>query len=690
MKKLLSILVIAEMLLFTACNKNNKKTKDAMQNKIDEKLFDKGVLTPELLWKLGRVSDIKLSPDKKTILYGITYYDLEKNKGNRDLYTLFVKGGTPAKITNSEDNEANGIWRPDSKKIGFLSSKNGSSQIWEMNPDGTNKKQISDIKGDINSFIYSPNTNHILFIKNVKLNKTVADIYPDLPLANARIIDDLMYRHWNAWANYSYTHIFIAPYKNSIIGTPVDIMENEHFNIEDISEISWNPDEKSIVYACKKLKGKEFTLSTNSDIYIYNIETQKTKNISKNMLGYDKSPVFSTNGKKIVWRSMKTPGFEADKDRIIIYDCVSKEIKDLSENFDQSSSNFKWNKNDALIYFISGINATYQLYSVNIETNKITQITNGINDYTSFQLADNYIIGTKMSMSLPTEIFKIDKNTGIEQQLSFTNKYILDKITLANVEKRWIKTTDNKNMLTWVIYPPNFDKTKKYPTLLYCQGGPQSAVSQFFSYRWNFQIMAANNYIIVAPNRRGLPTFGQEWNDQISQDYGGQNMKDYISAIDSLAKEPYVNNDKLGAVGASYGGFSVFWLAGHNNNKRFKAFISHCGNFNFESWYGSTDEMWFPNHDLGGPYFQKNKPKSYDFSPHNFIANWNTPILIITSANDFRIPEIENFQAFNCAQLLDIPSRLVYFPDESHFILKPQNAVLWQRIFFEWLDKWLK
>ncbi len=690
MKKILSILVIAEMLLFTACNKNTKNTKDAMQNKIDEKLFDKGVLTPELLWKLGRLSDIKLSPDKKTILYGITYYDLEKNKGNRDLYTIPVKKGTPDKITDSEDNEANGIWRPDGKKIGFLSSKNGSSQIWEMNPDGTDKKQISDIKGDISSFIYSPNANYILFIKNVKLDKTVADVYPDLPLANARIIDDLMYRHWNAWANYSYTHIFIASYKNGLIETPVDIMENEHFNIEDINEINWSPDEKSIVYACKKLKGKEFTLSTNSDIYIYNIETKNTKNISKNMLGYDKSPVFSTNGKKIVWRSMKTPGFEADKDRIILYDCASKEIKDLSENFDQSSSKFQWSKNNAYIYFISGINATYQLYSVNIKTNKITQITKGIHNYTSFQLADNYIIGTKMSMSLPSEIFKIDKNTGNEQQLSFTNKYILDKITLANVEERWVKTTDNKKMLTWVIYPPNFDKTKKYPALLYCQGGPQSAVSQFFSYRWNFQIMAANNYIIVAPNRRGLPTFGQEWNDQISQDYGGQNMKDYISAIDSLAKEPFIDQNKLGSIGASYGGFSVFWLAGHNNNKRFKAFISHCGNFNFESWYGSTDEMWFPNHDLGGSYFQKNRPKSYDFSPHNFIANWNTPILIITSANDFRIPETEGMQAFNCAQLRDIPSRLVYFPDESHFILKPQNAVLWQRIFFEWLDKWLK
>jgi len=410
------------------------------------------------------------------------------------------------------------------------------------------------------------------------------------------------------------------------------------------------------------------------------------------MLGYDMDPVFSTDSKKIVWSSMKTPAFESDKKRIMLYDLTTKQSTDLSANFDQSSSNFRWsNSNINLLYFISGINATYQVYSIDITTKKIEQLTNGWHDYTDIATNGNNIIGTKMTMSLPTEIFKIENTkTGLkETQITFTNKTILDKLALAKVESRWVTTTDNKKMLVWVILPPNFDKTKKYPALLYCQGGPQSAVSQFFSYRWNFQIMAANGYVIVAPNRRGLPTFGQEWNDEISQDYGGQNMNDYLTAIDTVSIEPFIDKNRMGAIGASYGGFSVYWLAGHHN-KRFKAFIAHCGMFNFESWYGSTEEMWFANHDLGGAYWKKPTPKSYDFSPHKFVGNWDTPIMVIEGGNDFRIPYTEGMQAFNAAQLQGIPSRFLYFPEESHFVLKPQNSVLWQRVFFEWLDKYLK
>jgi len=656
-----------------------------------------GVLTPELLWKLGRVSDAQLSPDGKQILFGITYYDLKENKGNRDLYTISINGGNPIKVTDFKGSEFNGIWRPDGKKIGFLSAEGGSVQIWEMNPDGTNKTKITNIEEGINGFSYSPDMKNILYIKDVKLDKTVNEVYPDLPLANARIIDDLMYRHWDSWSDFSYSHIFYAPYKENSIGESNDIMKNERFDSPltpdgGLEQINWSPDGNMIAFTCKKLIGKEDAISTNSDIYIYHLDTKLTENISATMLGYDMDPVFSPDSKKIVWSSMKTPAFESDKKRIMLYDLATKQSTDLSASFDQSSSNFRWsNSNTNLLYFISGINATYQIYSINITTKKIEQLTNGWHDYTDITINGNIIIGTKMTMSLPTEIFKIENTkTGVkETQITFTNKAILDKLVLAKVECRWITTTDNKKMLVWVILPPNFDKSKKYPALLYCQGGPQSAVSQFFSYRWNFQIMAANGYVIVAPNRRGLPTFGQEWNDEISQDYGGQNMNDYLTAIDSVSNESYIDKNRMGAIGASYGGFSVYWLAGHHN-KRFKAFIAHCGMFNFESWYGSTEEMWFANHDLGGAYWKKPTPKSYDFSPHKFVGNWDTPIMVIEGGNDFRIPFTEGMQAFNAAQLQGIPSRFLYFPEESHFVLKPQNSVLWQRVFFEWLDKYLK
>ncbi|MFH0894345.1 MAG: alpha/beta fold hydrolase, partial [Bacteroidota bacterium] len=378
-----------------------------------------------------------------------------------------------------------------------------------------------------------------------------------------------------------------------------------------------------------------------------------------------------------------------DKKRIMLYDFKTKTATDLSKDFDQNSSSFKWSNDGKLIYFISGINATYQLYSIDISTKATRKITTGIHDYTELCINGNTMIAAKMSMSLPTEIFSIDLKSGKETQLTFTNKDILDKTTLAKVEERWVTTTDGKKMLVWVIYPPFFDKTKKYPAILFCQGGPQSAVSQFFSYRWNFQMMAANDYIVIAPNRRGLPTFGQEWNDQIALDYGGQNMKDYLTATDSIAKLPFVDKDRIGCVGPSYGGYSVFWLAGHHD-KRFKAFISHCGIYNFESQYGATEEFFFVNHDWGGPYWQSPKPKSYDYSPHLSVDKWDTPILIISGGNDFRIPYTQSMEAFNAAQLRDIPSKFLFFPEESHFVLKPQNSVLWQREFFGWLDTYLK
>lgn len=652
------------------------------------------VLTAEKLWKLGRVGGISVAPDGEKVVYGVSTYELEENAGSRNLFLLDPETSETKKITAFGGYEYNAAWRPDGKKIGFIATESGSPQLWEMNPDGSDKKQVSFIEGGINGFSYAPDMSKVLYTKDVKLDKTANEVHPDLPKAEARIIDDLMYRHWDQWHDYKYSHIFVAGYDDGKIGQGVDIMEGERYDAPTqpwggMEEITWGPGSKTVAYTCKKLTGKEYSESTNSEIYLYDLNNKTTKNLTKKGFGgYDKAPVFSPDGSKLLFWSMETPGFESDKQRIMLYDFQKDTFSDLSEGFDQSSSSFVWHPDGEGFYFISGINATYQVYNYDLRKNKIGQITNGAHNYTSIALAGKDIIGTKMSMSMPTEIFKVD-DKGDETQLTFTNKPMLDKLTMGRVEERWIGTTDGKQMLTWVIYPPHFDPDKEYPALLYAQGGPQSAVSQFFSYRWNFQMMAAHGYIVVAPNRRGLPTFGQEWNDQISGDYGGQNMEDYFAAIDAVGKEDYVDEDRLGAVGASYGGFSVFWMAG-NHDDRFSAFISHCGMFNFESWYGSTEEYWFPNHDIGGPYWKDPKPESYKFSPHRYVQNWDTPILIITGGKDFRIPYTQSMEAFQAAQLQGVPSKFLYFPGESHFVLQPQNAVLWQREFFKWLDKWLK
>jgi dipeptidyl aminopeptidase/acylaminoacyl peptidase len=652
--------------------------------------------TPELLWKLGRVSEPQVSPDGKTVLYGISRYDLEANKGNRDLYTLSANGGEALKITSFKGSESNGVYRPDGKKIGFLSAESGSMQIWEANVDGSEARQVSNVNGDIGGFAYAPDGKKILFTLRVKLDNSVNDIYPDLPKANARLETDLMYRHWDSWSDYSYSHIFIATYSDGIKDDVLDIMKNERNDSPmlpwgGMEQICWSPDGMKVAYTCKKLSGKEYSLSTNSDIFVYDLATMTTKNISSSNPGYDQDPVFSPDGKKIVFRSMERNGFEADKDRIMIYDVAKDSFSDYSKSFDQNSGSFAWSADSKSVYFISGIKGTVQIYVLNTSSGDIRQLTQGVHDYLSFQLTNNGLIGAKQSMVSPTELYRIDP-TGKETQLTFTNKEVLKNISSAKVESRWITTTDNKKMMVWVIYPPDFNPNKKYPTILFCEGGPQSMVSQFFSYRWNFQIMAANDYIVVAPNRRGLPGFGQEWNDQISGDYGGQNMKDYLVAIDSLSAEPYVDKDRLGAVGASYGGFSVLWLAGHHE-KRFKAFISHCGMFNLEDQYLTTEEMWFVNWDLGGPYWEKNNPKvdhSYANSPHKFVDKWDTPIMVIEGENDYRIPFTQGMAAYNAAQLRGIPSKYLHFPEENHWVLKPQNSVLWQREFFKWLDTWLK
>lgn len=667
---------------------------------ISNSLSAQSLLTPELMWKMGRVSDPRVSPDGKTVLYGVRTYDLAANKGTSHLYSMKLSSNQTTMIAD----ESFARWRPDGKAILYIGAdKDGNGQIFSMDVDGKNKVQLSATSGDISNFGLSASGNMLWFTMDVKIDKTTAELYPDLPLATGKIIDNLMYRHWNQWEDESYSHVFYVKFEGGkIVGQPKDIMPNERFDCPmkpDAGDenIMLSPDGKWLAYTCKKLFGTEYATSTNSDIYLYDILKGKTTNITKNMNGYDVNPVFSPDGTKLVWQSMEQAGYEADRNRLFIYDFKLKTKTELSAGFDYNIETVAWLPGlSQKLYFIAGIQATSQVFCLDLKTKKpLVQVTQDLADHTGLALGMNgsipVIITTRMDISHPTELFKIDETKKTSTQITFTNKEIFDALKLGKVESRKIKATDGKDILTWVIYPPDFDPAKKYPTLLYCQGGPQSTVSQFWSYRWNFQLMAANGYIVVAPNRRGLPSFGQDWNAQISGDWGGQCMNDYISAIDEVSKEPYVNKDKLGCVGASFGGYSVYWLAGHNETKRFHAFISHCGVFNLESMMGTTEELWFTDHDLGGRYFDQPTPPSYTkFSPSDFVKNWNEPILVIHNEKDFRVPLGQGMEAFTAAQLQKIPSRFLYFPDEFHWVTKPQNSVLWQRVFYEWLDKWLK
>ena len=658
--------------------------------------IENGLMTPEILWAFGRIGSVEVSPDQSKIVYSVTYYSIEENKSNSELFVMNTDGTEKRKITHSTYRESNARWMNDSRTIVFLCNESGSSQLWSIQADGSGLRQLTDYEGGINDFSLSPDESKLLFVADVKYGERTLDKHPDLPKTSGIIVNDLMYKHWDEWVE-TIPHPFVADFNSGNLTNIKDLLEGEPYEspmkpFGGIEQLAWSPDGKIIAYTSRKKVGKEYAVSTNSDIYFYNVETGTAENKTEGMLGYDINPSFSPDGKWIAWESMEREGNESDKSRLFIMNLQTGEKRDLSAGFDQNSNELAWSTDSKSIYFVSVQHAVTEIYRADIEINSITKITTGVHDYTKAIPLDDKLIAVKRSMSKPDEIYSVNIQTGADSELSFENKEILDQLTMGKVEERWVTTTDNKQMLVWVIFPPNFDPNKKYPTLLYCQGGPQSAVSQFWSYRWNLQIMAANDYIIVAPNRRGLPGFGQEWLDQISGDYGGQNMKDYLSAIDALSQEPYVNENKLGCVGASYGGFSVFWLAGHHE-KRFKAFIAHDGMFNLDQQYLETEEMWFVNRDLGGAYWEKDNAvaqRSYANSPHLFVDKWDTPILVIHGEKDYRILASQGMAAYNAAILRGIPAELLIFPDENHWVLQPQNGILWQRTFFSWLDKWLK
>lgn len=676
-----------------ACD-NKKENPEARKGyKTPEQKLSSDIMTPEVLWSFGRISNPAISPDGSKAVYGVTYFNKEEDRSYTDLYVMNLADGKITQITDTDYNESDANWTPDGKRISYLAK----GQLWEMNPDGSGAKQITQIEGGINGYLYAPDGSKIAYYTDIKMEPTVQDMHPDLPKAKARIINDQFYRHWNDWVE-GYTHIFIADYTPAQpITSGQDIMKDEKWESPvrpwgGTEQLAWTRDGQKLIYTCRKKYGIDYAFSTNTDLYAYNTADGTTVNLTEGMMGYDKNPVLSPDGKKMAWESMERDGYEADKNRLFVMDLETGKKKDFTKNFDQSVGNLAWDKDNNTVWFISDYHATDEIYSLNTTSGEIKKHTDGIHNYTSVVPVNGSLITTQVSMSKPAEIYRTDPATGKDEELSFINKPLLDQLTMGKVEKRWVKTTDNKDMLVWMIYPPHFDPNQKYPAILYCEGGPQSTVSQFWSYRWNFQQMAANGYIIVAPNRRGLPGFGQEWLEQISGDYSGQNIKDYLSAIDEAKKEPYIDENRLGCIGASYGGYSVYYLAGHHNN-RFKAFIAHCGIFDLEMQYYTTEEMWFAHWDLGGAPWEKNNKiaqRTYANSPHKFVGNWDTPILVIHGQKDFRIDASQGMAAFNAARMRGIPAQYLYFPEECHWVLGCQDGILWQRTFKAWLDKWLK
>ena len=682
--------------VLAACSAEKPQDAFVMDGQLTPEERAKAILTPEILWKFGQVGAPQVSPNGRQVLYAVRHVNLGQNKGASVLYLADLLSGEARQLTSEQHNASNPRWSRDGSKIRFVWDAKETKQIFEISPADKRPVplQISDIEGGIDNFEFSPQEDKILFSKRIKMVETPADLYPALPKANVRIISDLMYRHWDTWADEKRSHLFYAHFTMGRVAGQKDITPAALYDVpmpphHNMSDVCWSADGSKIFYAAKKLTGKAFAVSTNSNIYCYDLAADSAIDLTPHNAGYDTRPLASPDGSRLAWLSMETAGCESDKNRLLISDLHTGDIIEVTKNMEDGATTMAWSDDSRLLYFVSGQKATYQVFAYDGEN--VRQLTQGLHDYNALGIGGKTLVGRKMSMSMAPELFAVNPQDGSEQQVTFVNKHIYESIRLGRVEERWIKTTDWRDMHTLVIYPPDFDPDKKYPALLYCQGGPQNAVSQYWSFRWNLQLFAAQGYIVVAPNRRGVPTFGKYWLSQISGDYAGLNIADYYSAIDALKKEPYIDPARLGALGASYGGYSVYYLAG-THNKRFKAFFAHCGMFNLESMYGTTEEMFFVNYDLKGAYWSSdwNVRQVYKNSPHQLVGNWDTPILISEGEHDYRIPYTEGLQAFNAAQMRGIPSKLLFFPEETHFVSKPQNAAVWHNEQIKWFDAYLK
>lgn len=684
------------------------------------------LMTPEALWAMGRIGTAQASPDGKHIIYQVGYYSVKQNKGHQVIYIMDSDGKNNKMLTTSAKSETDAVWIKGGQKIAFLCD----GQIWEMNPDGSGRKQLTNDKTGIDGFKFSPDEKYVILIKQIPYHGIIKEKPEDLPLTTGRVITDMNYRHWDEYVE-SIPHPYLAEVTSNGIGEGTDIMKGEPYECPvkpfgGAEQLAWSTDSKTIAYTSRKKTGINYAISTDTDIYLYNIESKQTVNICKpanykepeinmtksmknqavnseenlkNNPGYDVNPKFSPNGQYVAWLSMARNGYESDRNRLCVYNLKTGEKTYTTESFDSNVDDFCWSADSKTLYFLGIWHGCENIYQTNLKGN-VMQLTDGWNDYGSVQMLNDgkKLLAERHSMSQASELYivtpgKKEKTAKVEQ-ITFENKHLYDQMTFGKIQQRWTKTTDGKDMMYWIILPAHFDATKKYPTLLFCEGGPQSPVSQFWSYRWNMQIMAANGYVVIAPNRRGLPGFGSEWNEEISGDWTGQCMNDYLSAIDDACKNlPFVDKVRLGAVGASFGGFSVYYLAGHHS-KRFKCFIAHDGAFNLESMYTDTEEAWFSNWEYDDAFWNKdmteNAKRTYANSPHKFVDKWDTPILCIHGEKDYRINANQGMGAFNAARMRGIPAELLLFPDENHWVLKPQNGVLWQRTFFNWLDRWLK
>ena len=683
-------------------------------------------LTPELLWAMGRIGSSDVAPDAKSVAYNVSYYSVADNKSHTVIYTIGTDGKNERLLTTATTSELSPKYIEGGKRIAYLGmASDGNMQLFSMNTDGSDRKQLSNEAEGVDDFTFSPDEKKVLMVKTIKYGKRTSDTYSDLDKATGRVVNNLMYRHWDEWVE-TIPHAFVADFDGSTVKNATDILDGEAYECPmkpfgGIEQLAWRPDSKQIAYTCRKLEGKDYAVSTDADIYIYNVATKESRNICKGkgyvrpavdhteslknqkvndraypgnvvsgflMSGYDTNPSFSPDGRYLAWQSMERDGYESDVNRLLVMDLKTGSIKQLAKDINAPVDAFAWAADGKQIYFISTWHGTTHVYAADMNGGH-KKITDGQYDYTSVSLCGKQLLCGRQSMCESLELYLVDPAKKTVAQLTDENKYFRENIDWGSCEPRWTKTVDGHDLLSWIILPPHFDKNKKYPTLLFCEGGPQTPVSQFWSYRWNMMVMAANGYVVVAPNRRGLPGFGKDWLEEISENYGGHCMDDYLTAIDDAAANmPYVDKDRLGCVGASFGGFSVYWLAGHHD-KRFKAFIAHDGIFNLEQQYLETEEMWFANWDMGGAYWNGHK-NTFLNSPHRFVDRWDTPILCIQGEKDYRIVTSQAMSAFNAAQLRGVPSQLLIFPDENHWVLKPQNGILWQRTYFNWLDKWLK
>lgn len=654
------------------------------------------MMTPEILLTMARIGGFSLSPNGKQVVYSVSLPSIQDNKAKTQLFLVNSDGLGRKALTDGTRTAVSPRWIEDGKRIAYLTVIEGEMQLVSILPDGTDQRQVTRIPGGITGYLYSQDGKQLVYTADIKLPNEAKDRNPDLDKISGRVITDLMYKHWDEWVETA-PHTFVASLSQQPITQGKDLLEGELFEApmkphSDESDIAITPDGKGIAYASRKKTGLEYSISTNSDIYYYDLTTGTTTNLTEGMMGYDTHPSFSPDGKYMTWCSMERDGYESDLIRLFLLDRTTGEKTYLTEGFEYNVEQPTWSQDGKSIYFIACVEAESHLYELTLKNKKIRRITQGQMDYVGFDLQGTTLVAARQSMLAPTDLYRIDLKKGTATAITKENESTLAQLGDIRCEKRWMNTTNGEKMLVWVLYPANFDASKKYPSILYCQGGPQSTISQFWSYRWNPRIMAENGYIVILPNRHGVPGFGKAWNEQISGDYGGQNMRDYLTAADEMKKEPYIDPNGMGCVGASYGGFSVYWLAGHHE-KRFNCFIAHAGIFNLEAQYLETEEKWFANWDMGGAPWEKSNAtaqRTFATSPHLFVDKWDTPILIIHGERDYRILASQGMMAFDAARMHGVPTEMLLYPDENHWVLQPQNAVLWQRTFFRWLDRWLK